>query len=243
MNPQAEPPSTGNLRGDRSASAMNAAPVRPLEQGAQLRRRQPHHAVLDTRPLQPAGLQLLGHQAQPGAIPPDVLDPVTALGPEHVDHAGIGIAALLGTDQRSQGIGAFAEIHRACGDHDLRTCSGSDHRVARSASITAAITPASAPRLIFTATPSISSSTALAFERRRFFGRWIAGAGSSAGATSITVGTNAGAAAPWLPICLRNCRRQVTSCDGLMPCRRATEQAVSCPEKLSARIDALTSGG
>jgi hypothetical protein len=43
---------------------------------------------------------------------------------------------------------------------DHRTCSGSDHRVARRASITAAITPASAPRLIFTATPSTSSSTA-----------------------------------------------------------------------------------
>jgi transposase len=39
--------------------------------------------------------------------------------------------------------------------------SSPNHRVAFRASITATITPASAPRAIFTATPSISSSTAL----------------------------------------------------------------------------------
>ena len=64
-------------------------------------RRQPHNTVLDTRPLEPAGLQPLGHQAHAGAIPPDELDPVTALRPEHVDHARIGITPILGADQRS----------------------------------------------------------------------------------------------------------------------------------------------
>jgi len=47
---------------------MHTAPVQTLEQGAQLRRRQAHHAVLDGRPLEPAGLQPLGHQTQPRKV-------------------------------------------------------------------------------------------------------------------------------------------------------------------------------
>ncbi|MCM3755706.1 hypothetical protein M3665_27695, partial [Bacillus licheniformis] len=69
-----------------------------------------------------------------------------------------------------------------------------------SASITAAITAASAPRPIFTATPSISSSTALTVGRRRRRPRLATGAGSPEGSGSITAGTNAGVAgsvSPW----------------------------------------------
>ena len=65
VNQQAEPPSTGNLRGDRAASAMYPAPVQTLEQGAQLRRRQTYHAVLDRRPLEPPDSSLLAIRHSP----------------------------------------------------------------------------------------------------------------------------------------------------------------------------------
>jgi hypothetical protein len=55
------------------------APVQAFEQGAQLCRRQPHHAFLDRRPLEPARVQPLGYQAQPGAVPSDKLNPIAAL--------------------------------------------------------------------------------------------------------------------------------------------------------------------
>jgi hypothetical protein len=54
--------------------------------------------------------------------------------------------------------------------------------------------PASASRPIFTATPSISSSTALTFERRRLRGRLAVGAGSFLAGISTTAGTKAVAA-------------------------------------------------
>lgn len=87
--------------------------------------------------------------------------------------------------------------------------------------------------LIFTATPSISSSTALTCERRRFRACLTAGAGSLGANGSITAGTNDGGGVfvgtirPWSSNCLRSSRRQVNSCDGLKLCRRATAQAVS----------------
>jgi hypothetical protein len=111
VNQSEKAPSTGNLRRNRAASAMHPAPVQTLQQSAELRGRQTHHAVLDARPLEAAGLQLLGHQAQARAVPPDQLDPVAALRPEHVDHARIGIAAVLGADQRGQRVRPLAEIH------------------------------------------------------------------------------------------------------------------------------------
>jgi len=167
------------------------------------------------------------------------------LRPEHVDHARKRIAAILLADQRSQCVWPLAKIHRARRHHHARVGAWSDHRVAFSASITAAITPASAPRLIFTATPSISSSTALTFDRRRLFGRRDV-RGSTVEAASTMAGTNTDAACngtPYSSISLRSCRRQVNSCEGLSACRRTPAETVSRLEKLSATTDALTSSG
>jgi len=86
---------------------------------------------------------------------------------------------------------ALAEIDRARRDHHERAGGGSDHRVALRASITAAMTCASPPRAILTATPSISSATALGSGRRRR--RELRTMGTGTG--SITAGTNAGACA------------------------------------------------
>ena len=147
---------------------MDAAPVQTFQKSPELGGGKPHHTVLDPRPLEAALLELLGHEAQSRAVPPDQLDPVRALRSENVNHARERIAAILSADQRRQGLGALSKIHRTRRHHHPRSCAGSNHRVALSASITAAMTPASAPRPIFTATPSISSSTMLALERRGF---------------------------------------------------------------------------
>src|SRR5207302_1944335 len=128
---------------------------------------QPHHAIMDRRPVEAALLEPLGHQTQPRAVPPDQLYPIRLLRPEHVDHAGEGIGTERRLHQHCQRIRTLTEIHRSCGDQDARTRAGADHRAIFSASITAAITCASAPRAIFTDTPSISSSTAAAVPRER----------------------------------------------------------------------------
>src|ERR1700684_176107 len=55
---------------------MNAPPVDPFEQRLKLRRRQPHHPVLDLGPTELALLEPLGEEAQSRTIPPDQLHPI-----------------------------------------------------------------------------------------------------------------------------------------------------------------------
>lgn len=91
-----------------------------------------------------------------------------ALDPKHIDDALKGIGTELGLHQRRQRVRPFTKIPpgglRSGSAHRCQT----DQRTAFSASITAAITLASAPRAIFTATPSISSSIGVApLEDRR----------------------------------------------------------------------------
>jgi len=74
----------------------------------------------------------------------------------------IRLTALLGAHQGRQSIGPLAEVDRTRRDYHPRAGARSNHRKPLSASITAAIIPASAPLAIFTATPSISSSMAVA---------------------------------------------------------------------------------
>src|SRR5260221_11600682 len=101
---------------------------------------------------------MTGHQTQPGAVPPDQLYPVRLLRPEHVNHAGEGIGPERRRHQRRQRIRTLAEIHRPLRDQYRLTRTAADHLAIFSASITVAITCASAPRAIFTDTPSKSSS-------------------------------------------------------------------------------------
>jgi hypothetical protein len=58
----------------------HAHPIQALDQPRQLRRGQPHDAVLDARPTELAALQPLGEQAQARAVPEDQF-PI-GLGPE-----------------------------------------------------------------------------------------------------------------------------------------------------------------
>ena len=168
---------------------MHSAPVQPFQQSAQLRRRQPHHAILNAGPLEASLFEPLGHQAQAGAVPPDQFYPVRPLRPEHINHPGKGLPAIIGGHQSGQGIWPFAKVHGTRCNHDAGIRPRTDHRARLSASITAPITPASAPWAIFTATPSITSSTAAGAARRLPCLR-RRGAGSADVTAPITAGTN-----------------------------------------------------
>lgn len=102
VNQDRKAPSTGNQRGNGTTSTMHPPLVQTFQKCAELGGRQPHHTVPNPRPLEASGLQLLGHQAQAGPVPPDQLDPIRTLRPEYVDHARIGISAVLGPDQCGQ---------------------------------------------------------------------------------------------------------------------------------------------
>lgn len=124
-----------------------------------------------------------------------------------------------------EGVRCFAETHWGRRDHNLSARAKIDHRVACRASITAAMRCASAPRAIFTATPSISNSTALVWERRRRRERLAGATGSLGGEGSITAGTKdgvcvGGSVSPLPAYCLRSSRRQGNGCDGARLCRR-----------------------
>ncbi len=226
VNQAALAASTGQLRRHGLAAAMDPAPIRALQQHRHLRGRETDHAVADTWSAEAAQLEPFCHQAQARAVPPHQLHPVRLIRPEDVYHAGERVGAVLCLHQRRQRVRAVAEVHWRGRHHDPRVAAGTDQRDTFKASITAAMTPASAPRPIFTATPSISSSTTpstCACRARRRGGRIGT---TAAGIGSITAGTNTGPAASRA---LRASRRQVNSCDGRSPWRLATALTLSKP--------------
>ena len=52
--------------------------------------------------MEASSLQDFAHKHQARAVPPHDLHPVCTLRPEHVDHARIGIAAIIGANQCGQ---------------------------------------------------------------------------------------------------------------------------------------------
>ena len=86
----------------RTAGGVHATPVEPFEQRAKLDSGHPHYAILDPGPAEAALFEALGHEAQTRTVLPRQLDPIGALGPEHVNDAGKRIRAELGLDQRGQ---------------------------------------------------------------------------------------------------------------------------------------------
>ena len=80
---------------------MNALPIQPLEQCRELSGRQAHRTILHLGPMELSILKAFGHKAHPAAIPENQLDPVRALGPEHLDRAGERVSTHLGLYQRS----------------------------------------------------------------------------------------------------------------------------------------------
>src|SRR5215210_8986409 len=89
---------------------VHPLPIEPFEQGGELGCGQPHHPVLDLGPAELTFFQPLGDENHARAVPEHQLDPVGALGPEHVDRARERIRAHRLTYESCEAIGPFAEV-------------------------------------------------------------------------------------------------------------------------------------
>src|SRR4051812_13265295 len=158
------------------------------------------------------------------AIPEDQLDPVSSFGPEHVNCARERVGAHRLTHERRQAIHPLAEVDRACRHHDAHRARGPDHDAAFTAQITAAIASGLAPDPIRTTMPSISTSIPMTGPGWRARCGCGAGGGGGPGDGSTTAGTNRAGALGHRE--RRASRRQVNSCAGVSPCRRATPHTV-----------------
>ena len=103
-------------RGTSETARMNVTPVEPLDQRRELRRRQPHDAVLNRRPTEPAILQALVDHNQAATVPDQQLHAVRPLGAEDVDRASVGIEPEVFLNQSGEPIDPFASDQRSlCG--------------------------------------------------------------------------------------------------------------------------------
>src|SRR3954468_22576382 len=205
---------------------VHPLPIQPFEQGGELGCGQPHGPVLDLRPAELALFQPLGDENDARAIPEHEFDPVGAFGPEHVNGARERVGAHRLTHERRQTISPFAEIDRARGHQDAHRACRPDHDVALRARITAPIACGLAPDPIRTTMPSISTSIPLTGPGRRARRSCDAGGGGRPGPASTTAGTNRTGGSLTGSRARRASRRQVNSCAGVSPCRRATPHTV-----------------
>src|SRR5512132_675920 len=91
---------------------MHPRPIEPFQQRRQLRRRQPHYAVADRRPLERRSLQPLPEQNQPAAVPDQEFHAVASLASEHVNRSRKRVLPQHRLDDRRETVGAAAEIDR-----------------------------------------------------------------------------------------------------------------------------------
>jgi hypothetical protein len=111
-------------------------PVDPLEQGGELRRRQPDHPVRRLRPMEAAAFQLLVDQDEARLVPDEAFQLVAALRPEQVDRAAVGIVAEDALhDQREAGM-TFPEVDRPRREIGAGYPARQDHAAPRIAAIT-----------------------------------------------------------------------------------------------------------
>src|SRR5579875_2334104 len=96
------------LRGKSRASRR--APVDPLQQHRQLRRRERHHAALGPRPEQLRPAQSFIEKAQPVLTVPQDLDPITATASEDEDLPRVRVVAQPRLHQRRKSIEALAHV-------------------------------------------------------------------------------------------------------------------------------------
>src|SRR5690606_13319508 len=194
------------------------------------------------RPTELAVLQPLGNKAHAGPVPEDQLHPVCAFGTEDIDGAAERVGPHLFPPQRCQPFRTLAEVDRLRRDQDADSARRPDHEQPFRARITAAMVCVSAPLPMRSTAPSISSSIGAGGLVGRRFGRdGCSTAVASVTAGSITAGTNDGTASSIDATRLRACLRQVKTCCGRRPCRRATSDTIAPGTSVSATILALSS--
>src|SRR5690606_33372022 len=126
-------------------------------QGQQLGMAQLHPAAPDPRPAERRFLQPLGVKAQPGAIPPNDLDPICPPGAEHIERAVEGIGAGV-AHQANQAVRTLPEVHGLAGQEYLHTRGDHAERTARRtrrrcSSLTMGPTRTRAPTMPISMTP------------------------------------------------------------------------------------------
>src|SRR3954447_2124551 len=205
---------------------VHPLPIEPFEQGGEFGCGQPHHPVLDLGPAELALFQPLGHENHARAIPEDQLDPVSSFGPEHVNCARERVGAHRLTHERRKTVCSFAEVDRPGRHHDAHRARGPNHDPTFRAQITAAIACGLAPDPIRTTVPSISTSIPMTGPGWRARCGCDAGGGGTPGEASTTTGTNRTGGSWTGRRARRASRRQVNSCAGVSPCRRATPHTV-----------------
>src|SRR5437667_359565 len=107
---------------------------------------------------QPLALVPLGEQPQTRPIPEDQLDPVRALGSEHINSTRERIGLHVLAYQHGKPLHSLAEVDRLGCHHHPDSSGRADHRLAFSAWTMAAIIATSAPRPAWMVTPSASIS-------------------------------------------------------------------------------------
>lgn len=144
--------------GARDTAHVHARPIEPFQQCGELRGRQPHHAILDRRPMEPGAFEPLRHEAHASAVLEQQLHAVGALGPEHIDDAGEWIALQVLLHVGSQPIHAAPEVDGLRGDEHADTGGWNDRVSTLSAFRTSASVRASAaPRMRTVADPTLIS--------------------------------------------------------------------------------------
>ena len=214
-------------------SGPHHAPIKPLEEGCELRGRHAQHAVPNLRPDESRRLQTFVHQHQSGPVPDQNLDPVCPLRPEHKGRAAEWIKSkdLLG--DRYKAVMAFSKVYWLESYEDLEKALRHHHSAEafRTARITRERSSASTPAGTRMMVPAISISIA-------------AGLGSLASATTagVTI-TSAKAAIAVTPPASASRpslsrRRQSYTCERVAPYRLATSETDTPGRKLSAAIRA-----
>src|SRR5260370_26565859 len=79
------------------------------------------------RPAERAAFKALGHEAHTGAVPPQELHAVGALGAEHVYGARVGISAESLLHERGERVRLLSEVHRPRGHEHLQLRSRQHH--------------------------------------------------------------------------------------------------------------------
>src|SRR3546814_13207634 len=111
-HPRVIPPQSSYKLRTATALRPHQTPVEPFEQGRQLGRRHPHHAVAHLRPDELPTLQPLVHEHQARPIPDQQLHPLGPLPTEHGDPTPERVATDHPTTRRHQAVTPPPDVHR-----------------------------------------------------------------------------------------------------------------------------------
>src|SRR5208282_2951288 len=210
----------------RHPHSTHTHPIKTFEKSRKLSRGQSHHTVADCRPPERTLFQPLGDEHKPGAVPEQQLHAIGALGAKDMDDAAIGIGTKTLAHHGSEPVHAFTEIDRLHRDQNLYAAGGNNHEAAFTARRTSFSIAASTPGgMRIVAAPITTSMGAASVP--------LSGTGAVAKTTGAKETPSAARS--------RASRRQVNTCCGVNPYRRATCDTTAPGASVSSTTRALSS--